>query len=187
MENHEVIHIIQRIREGDADAFRVLVRQYKEMVFALALKMCRNTEDAEEITQDTFVKAFKGIQQFKGKSKFSTWLYQIGYFTAINHIRRKRIETTEIQEFSVAENSQNALDQLELADQKKLIHQALGYLKPDERAVITLFYLEEYSNEEIAQITKMSLANVKVKIHRSRKKLSDIMQTLMKNEVNSIL
>jgi len=176
----EILHIISRIRSGDTDAFRVLVRQYKEMVFGLALKMTRQREDAEEIAQDTFLKAFKGIQRFKGQSKFSTWLYQIGYFTAINHLRKKKLQVIEIDDIPVADESESVLEKLNNDDQKIMIDKALGLLKPDERALVTFFYLDEMSMEEIAKITELTLSNVKVKIHRSRKKLHDVLVCLMK-------
>ena len=187
MENDEVLDIIKRIRSGETDAFRVLVRQYKNMVYGLALKMCHSVEDAEDVTQDTFIKAYKSIAQFKGKSKFSTWLYQIGYFTAINQLRKQKYAVAEHDEAVADEPDEGVLNKLKTDDQRNLISRSLAYLKPDERAVITLFYLEEHSNDEIAEITKMSLSNVKVKIHRARKKLYGIMNDLMKNELTSLI
>ena len=149
--------------------------------------MTHNTEDAEEIAQDSFVKAYKNIKQFKGKSKFSTWLYQITYFTAINVLRKKNPEVDDIYTDSENEVSYSVPDQLEHEDKQKLINNALQFLNPKERAVINLFYLQELDMLEVAEITKMSLSNVKVSVHRSRKKLYMIMNKLLKNELNSII
>jgi len=112
--------------------------------------------------QDSFVKAFNSIKQFKGKSKFSTWLYRITYFTAINHLRKNKMLTSEIDMSSFVDDDKSALDYLNEEDQKKYIQEALQYLKPIERNLITLHYLEEFSTKEIIEITGLSMSNIKV-------------------------
>ena len=87
---------IKSVQSGNVRAFSELVDSHKNMVYSLVLKMVKSSEDAEEVAQDSFVKAFKAIKQFKGESKFSTWLYKIAYFTAINHLRKNKMLTSEV-------------------------------------------------------------------------------------------
>lgn len=188
MLNESEIHsIIAEVNSGNTQAFARLVDEYKHMVYSLCMKMAQNQEDAEEIAQDSFVKAYKGLRKFKGKSKFSTWLYQLTYFTAINHLRKKKL-TIEDQ-FHLMENEMDESTQqpLELADKKRFIHASLKHLNTKERALINLFYLEELDLSEVAEIMKMSMSNVKVSVHRARKKLYAIMHHLLKDELNSLL
>ncbi len=184
MDNAEILHIISRIRSGETDAFRVIFREYQQMVFGLSLKIVRQRELAEEVTQDTFLKAFKALPQFKGQSKFSTWLFQIGYFTSINYLRKKRPVFSQV-ETNVPDLSDGILEEMDKASQREMIGRALSRLKPDERGLITLYYLDELTTEEIARITGLSLSNVKVKMLRCREKLRDMFVPKTKNELNS--
>ncbi|MBN4077563.1 RNA polymerase sigma factor [bacterium AH-315-C20] len=186
MELDAIEHIKKRLKEGDTSCFTPLVNEYKDLVYALALKISRSTQDAEEISQDTFVKAYKSFQTFRGDSKLSTWLYQITYFTAINHIRKKKVETTDF-EYVEAEADDSVMDQIQKEDRRAFLEEAMNHLNPDERAVINLFYMEENSIEEVAKITRLTKSNVKVKLHRSKKKLYGILSQIMKNELNSLV
>ena len=187
MENADIQHIVSELKRGKTDQFVLLVNEYKHMVFALCLKMTNSREDAEEIAQDTFVKAFQGIKGFKGKSKFSTWLYQIAYFSAIAHLRKQKRNKTDDLEIDVADNQADAFSNLVQTERETKLKEAFTFLKPDERAIISLFYLDEFSIKEIAKITKLSESNIKVKVHRTKKKLHGILHTLLKNEVTSLI
>lgn len=186
MDQISVEHIKKRLREGDTSCFTPLVNDYKDLVYNLALKISRSPNDAEEIAQDVFVKAFKSFQRFRGQSKLSTWLYQITYTTALNHLRKKKVETVD-QTYVEVEADEHILQDIQLADKKRYIEQALTHLKPSERGVIELFYLQEQSIEEVTQITQLSRSNVKVLLHRSKKKLYGILEQLLKNELNSLV
>lgn len=187
MREEEIHKIIAEVVSGNTREFARLIDEYKQMVYSLCMKMAQNIEDAEEIAQDAFVKAYKGLNKFKKKSKFSTWLYQITYFTAVNHLRKNKMEVDD-QFTAIDQYADSSLsDSLEEMDRKKLIEEGMKHLKPKERAVINLFYLEEMEMKEVAEITKMSVSNVKVSVHRARKKLYTIMSKLHKNELNSIL
>lgn len=174
---------------GQSNDFSILVNEYKNMVYSLCLKMTNSTEDAEEIAQDAFIKAYKGLNSFKGNSKFSTWLYQITYFTAASYLRKHKIKT--VSEYPIDEinhnESNSSIDQLQQKERQEFIDQAMLHLNHEERAVITLFYLDEFSIKEIAAITKLKESNVKVKIHRTKKKLYGILNLLLKNELNSLV
>jgi RNA polymerase sigma-70 factor (ECF subfamily) len=174
---------IAEIRAGNVNAYSVLVKKYKNMVFTLALRMVGNKEDAEEVAQDTFVKAYKALPKFKGTSKFSTWLYRIVYNTSLDHIKKnKRVVLSEhIDEVNEADigSMQNALTYIEAKEKKQTIEKALLKLPEEERVLLTLFYFEEMPLKEISEITKMSYDNVKIKLHRSRKKLFHILKNVV--------
>lgn len=163
---------IQRILGGDTTAFGIFVERYSHDLFVLIFRIVQNREDAEELTQDVFLKAFKNLASFKGDASFSSWLYRIAYNTAISATRKKKKEVIHLDE--------NFLDNIpeleEEYEQDKILQlekleNLLILLPPEEIALLTLYYTEDKSTEEIAQITGQSQANVKVKLFRTRKKL----------------
>ncbi|WP_298515955.1 sigma-70 family RNA polymerase sigma factor [uncultured Kordia sp.] len=174
---------IHQIRSGNVNAYSALVTKYKNMVFTLALRMVGNREDAEEVSQDTFVKAYKSLGSFKGTSKFSTWLYRIVYNTSLDYIKKnKRVVLSEhIDEINESDigSMQNALTYIEAKEKKETIEKALLQLPEEERVLLTLFYFEELSLKEISEIVKISYDNVKIKLHRSRKKLFHILKNVV--------
>lgn len=179
--------LITEVQKGNYQVFSQLVDRHKNMVYSLVLRMVPNNQDAEEVAQDSFVKAFKAIKQFNGKSKFSTWLYRIAYFTAINHLRKNKALTSDIDFERIENTDDSALDNMNLADQKEYIDKAMTYLKPIERQLIALFYLEEFSNKEIEKITGLSQSNIKVSLMRIRKKLAGILRALLHDELELIM
>jgi len=179
--------LIFKVQKGDVRAFSDLVNLHKNMVYSLIYRMVKPSEDAEEVAQDTFLKAFKAIKQFEGKSKFSTWLYKIAYFTALNHLRKNKLLTCAIDMRDFAESDSSVLDDLNEEDQEKYIQKAMDYLKPIERNLITLFYLKEFSNKEIQEITGMSEVNIKSGLFRTRKKLFGILKYMLKDELETIV
>ena len=98
---------IDKVLQGNTSSYNYLVNNYKDMVYTIAIKIVRNREDAEEVAQDSFIKAFQKLNSFKGESKFSTWLYTIVYRTAISKIRKNNIETTDIDEFVMESHSED--------------------------------------------------------------------------------
>lgn len=174
---------IDKILKGDANAFTFLVERYKVMVFSMSVKMLQNKEDAEEVAQDTFIKAYKKITTFEGNSKFSTWLYKIAYRNCLDVIKKnkKQYNLTDINEITInqIEATESVLDTIEKEERSKLINNCLQKLPEDERTILWLFYFKELSLKEIVKVTSLSVANVKVKLHRARKHLL----TIVKNNV----
>jgi RNA polymerase sigma-70 factor (ECF subfamily) len=180
---------ITKVINGDTNAFAYLIDAYKNMVFSLAYKMTKNREDAEEISQDTFIKAYKNLEKFKGDSKFSTWLYRIAYHACLDSIKKnkKHQNTFEINEitFNQIKSVENILEGIERKERAKIMNDCLLKLPEEERAVIWMFYYDELSLKEIIEVTKLSEANIKVKLHRARKKLLAIVEENVEPEIIS--
>lgn len=180
-------YYITKILEGDSNAFAVLVDQYKDLVFSLSLKMLKNREEAEEAAQDTFVKVFKSLNNFKGDSKFSTWIYKVTYNTCLDQLKKiKRVQDTiPIDDFSEnqIQNLENVLDAIDERDRNEMIQDCIHLLPSEEAFLLILFYFEEQSLEEISKIIDCTANNVKVKLYRSRKKIASILKMRLEPEI----
>jgi len=191
MEYKEDGHYIKKVLNGETNAYAFLVNKYKSMAFSLALKMLKNREDAEEVAQDAFVKAYQSLSQFRGGAKFSTWLYRIVYTTAISKLRRSSKEIYSIEDSKVAEKESNEISdayyQLKESERKKFLDMVLEKLDPDENILVTLYYYEEKELDEIAQITGLTKNNAKVKIYRARQKMMGMLKKYLKEELIELL
>lgn len=180
MELYTDTYYIERIQAGDMACFACLLDKYSRQVFSLIVKVVGNREDAEELAQDVFVKVYRNLSSFKGDSSFSTWIYRIAYNTAISETRRKKHEFLAIEESVINNVSEeevaDALGRSDNSEQMNRLEAALAQLPPDERAIILLFYMKEKSIDEIAVITGLTASNIKVKLHRIRKKLFVILK-----------
>lgn len=186
IEKMEEQRIIEMVQQGNANAFSFLVNKYQDIVFSIALKVLKNREDAEEMAQEAFIKAFRSIQSFQGKAKFSTWLYSITYNTCITHTRKKKISTTQIDNLPVSyEDMDEPFGDFPEENRAKYLEMAMKQLPEDDYTLVVLYYYEDQSIEDICQITGLSESNAKVKLFRARKKLYSIMNDLMKNEIYS--
>jgi RNA polymerase sigma factor (sigma-70 family) len=173
--------IIQQALRGEQQGFALMVKKYERMVFTLALRVVKNREDAHEVAQDAFLKAFKYLSSFRGECKFSTWLYRVVYSTALNHIRTKKPEILSLQddERNIQLSSFTTEDgsfQLEIGEQKKQIQEAIAELPPDYATIITLFYIFEQKISEICITMDMNESNAKTKLSRARVRLREIME-----------
>ena len=176
-------HYIDRVLNGDVSAYAILVAKHKNLVFSIALKILNNREDAEEIAQDCFLKAFHALKTFEKKSKFSTWLYRIVYNAAISKTRKKRLELVPMDNYVIHNYTEDdvsgGIDEIDPEEQKMMIERAMERLSDDENLLITLFYKGDNSIEDISNITGLSMSNVKVRLHRIRKKLHDELAVMM--------
>ena len=181
------IYYINLIIEGNTNAFNILVDRYKDLVYSLALKMVKNREEAEEVAQDTFIKVFKSLSKFKGDSKFSTWIYKVTYNTCLDRLKKQKREqqVVSIDEFNTNQikSIDNALDKMENEEREKAIQDCIQFLPADDAFLLTLFYYEEQSLEEIAKVIGLTANNVKVKLFRSRKKLTTILREKLEPEI----
>ena len=190
MENKSDTYFIDRVLNGDVNAYSFLVEKHKDMVFTVALKITGNREDAEEIAQDAFIKVYSSLKDFRHKSKFTTWIYQIVYNAAISRVRKKKTEkvsiSNELAENYTLDDIVENLDILEREEQKKLVDEAIEALEPQEKMLIELYYAGETPVNEIADITGLSASNVKVKLFRIRNKMHRILQQLMRDELKTL-
>lgn len=183
--------LISRVLGGDQQAYATLIDRYKSYVFTLALRFTKNREDAEEVSQDIFIKAYRALADFRGASRFSTWLYTIVNTTCITFLRKKRLEVHSLDNekvFEVADSQDSGL-RANLVEQKSrinMVNQAIALLSTDDAEIITLFYKAEQTLEEIAQILGIESNAVKVRLHRARTRLKDKMQKHFAAEVNDL-
>ncbi|HCC70979.1 MAG TPA: hypothetical protein DEQ09_07510 [Bacteroidales bacterium] len=173
-------YYISLILSGNREAFSVIVERYQDNVYNLALKICNSREDAEEIAQDSFIKVFRSLVTFKGKSSFTTWLYRIVYNTSITFIRTNKPGVLSLQDFPAdsvdfirdCETEEDA----DIEYMKILLAFALQKLGHEDRAIITMHYYEDMSQNEISSITGLSRSNIKVRLFRARKKMQQIIE-----------
>jgi RNA polymerase sigma factor (sigma-70 family) len=191
MEYKEDKHYIGRVLKGEANAYAFLVNKYKSMAYSLALKLVKNREDAEEIAQDAFIKAYQSLAQFRGSARFSTWLYRIVYNSAISHMRRNSAELVSIEDsgFTEKESSEvnDAYYRLKEQERKKFLDLVLEKLDPDENFLVTLYYYDEKDLDEIGRITGLTKNNAKVKIFRARQKMMIMLKKYLDEELTMIL
>ena len=177
----EEAHIIKEILNGKTEQYEYFLDRYGQQVFVLVDRIVSCQEDAEELTQDVFLKAFQQLSSFKAESSFSTWIYRIATNLAISAVRKKRNDVLRLEDSVFANLSDTQVDEAledESEEQMERLQQAMNQLEADERALITLYYLEEKPLAEVAFILGMTEGNAKVKLHRIRKKL----YVLIKNQ-----
>ena len=184
MKNEIDLFYIQKVKAGDFHAFSAIVSKYQNMVFTIVLKMVENREDAEDITQEIFIKVFKSIQQFREDSEFSTWLYRIAYNATLSELRKRKLFFTSIDDDFIAINESFTDEENNEETEIKLqyLEKAMKKLPPDEIFLLTLHYIDRQSVENISRISNLTVSNVKVKLHRIRKKLTIEINKLMQDE-----
>ncbi len=184
--------LISKVLSGDQQAYAGLVHRYQNYVFTLALRFTKNREDAEEVSQDIFIKAYKALADFRGASKFSTWLYTIVNTTCITFLRKKRLEVHSLDNekvFELADSQDSGMraNQVEQKSKIAMVTHAIKMLSTDDAEVITLFYKGEQTLEEIAQILGIEPNTAKVRLHRARTRLKEKMETHFAQEVKDLI
>lgn len=187
MTNIDDQHYISLVIKGDTNAFAVLVDEYKHMVFTLAVKMVKNREEAEEVAQDTFLKAYRSLARYNGDAKFSTWLYKIVYNTCLDRIRKnnRNQHTVAIDDHTGLQltSLDNILGSIEENERKQIIQDCLNLLPGEDSFLLTLYYFEEQPVKEIAKIMNINANHVKIKLYRSRKRLTTVLKGKLENEM----
>jgi len=179
--------IIRKVLQGEQALYAQLVQKYQQYVFTLVLRFTDNREDAEEISQDIFVKAYRSLADFRGDSKFSTWLYTI----VRTFLRKKRLDTTSIDNertLTQLENRESGFNANTIEQKSKhaMVNSAIRLLSPDDAQLITLFYKGEQTLEEIGRIMGLEPNTVKVKLHRARHRLKEKMEKHFSYEVREL-
>src|SRR3984885_6336341 len=186
------IELIDQVLAGNQSAYADLVKRHQRFVFTLAMRFAKGREDAEEIAQDCFIKAYRSLSSFQGSSKFTTWLYSIVYTTAMTFLRKKRIDTDSIDDentYIQLENSTSSHDanSAENKSRSYYLNQAITQLLPDDAAIITLFYMGEQSLDEIGNTLGIEPNTVKVKLFRARQRLKEKLERNLKHEVKELI
>lgn len=174
---------LERVLEGNKDAFRYFIKEYQQMGYSIALSMVKTHHDAEDVTQNAFVRAYKSLRSFKRASKFSSWFYKIVVNESLKHIKkykgdRSYYEITE-SHHELESTFVDAVERIELSEKKEEIESTLNKMKPKEALILKLYYLHELSLLEITDGTGWSSSNVKVLLYRARKSFVNI---YIKNE-----
>ena len=182
MERRSDSYFVEKTLSGDTGSFAPLLERYSRQVFTLIIRIVGNREDAEELAQDVFVKAYNSLAKFRMESSFSTWLYRIAYNTAITATRKKGFDTVPV-EYTVLSEEPDEPDETVFGESDAemryvFLNRALECLPPEEQALITLFYKDDKSMEEIAVIMGLTETNVKTKMFRIRKKLFVLIKSM---------
>ena len=186
------IELIEQTLAGNQAAYADLIKRHQRFVFTLALRFSKNREDAEEIAQDCFIKAYRSLSNFQRQSKFSTWLYSIVYTTSMTFLRKRRVDTDSIDDENMyvqLENRPSGFDtnSVENKSRSYYLNQAIAQLLPDDAAIITLFYMGEQSLDEIGQALGIEANTVKVKLFRARQRLKEKLERNLKQEVKELI
>lgn len=191
--NYSEANAIQDAMVGNEDGYRYLLEKYQTYAFSIAIGIVRNEENAEEAVQDAFIRVFKNIAKFKKKGKFSTWLYRIVYNTSLTSLRGKQkidvhsLNEPENYELDIPDSCANGLEDLNRSDKIKFVNKAIANLPESENLVITLYYTNECSIIEIAQITGWNISTIKTRLYRARQNLYIELSMLLGNETNEII
>lgn len=173
--------LLARCRQGDPRAFEDLVRRYQNQVFAVALRMLGDRGEAEDLSQEVFLKVFRGLGSFRGEAKFSTWLYSIVSHECLNRLRARRpprparAAEREGEEPAVSDPNPDAVTLLERRELAERLEEEIGRLGPEHRAILILRDLQGLSYEEIAEALGLELGTVRSRLHRARAELKERM------------
>jgi RNA polymerase sigma-70 factor (ECF subfamily) len=177
MKNLSDFEIIESIKRGNAGDYALLVNRYKDKAFSMLRRMLKNDMDAEEALQDSFLKAFKSLDNFRSDAKFATWFYRIVYNTALSVLSSKRkkdeknlVSMEDELNLSAGEEKIYA----ESGNVSEFINKLIEELPPKYSAVLNMFYMDGMTHDEISQATGFSLVNIKIILHRSRNALRDV-------------
>jgi RNA polymerase sigma factor (sigma-70 family) len=187
MDHRNDTYYIEQVLEGKINAFSYLVDRHKDKAYNLAFRICGNREEAEEIAQDAFIKAYRSLRNFRNKSSFSTWLFRIVYNTSISLVRSRKKGVLAIEEFpadavdflGINRNEEEAAEDY----RNSLISFALQKISEDDRGLITLYYYDDLDTEEISKITGINKSGIKVRLFRARKKMADIIAKVEQKNV----
>jgi RNA polymerase sigma-70 factor (ECF subfamily) len=172
------LEIIESVKNGNHSDYSLLIDRYKNKAFSMLSRMLKNEMDAEEVLQDSFLRGFNGLKNFKNEAKFSTWFYRIAYNTALTRLsaKKRKIESEMISIDDQLElRSDYDFENTDKSDLNKFVNDTIEMLPPKYSTVINLYYMEGMSCEEISEVMNITVSNVKVVLHRSRNALKDLL------------
>jgi RNA polymerase sigma-70 factor (ECF subfamily) len=191
-ESLDDLSLVEACRGGQTEAFGALVRRYQDRLYSTVLRLVGSSEDAEDVLQDTFVRAFERLDQFHGDSSFYTWIYRVAVNLALSGYRRRRVRASlkRSRMWSAPVSSEPADSSpeadptisLERAERERIIEDALDRLGPDHRAVVILKDFDGHRYEEISAILDIPVGTVRSRLHRARCELRDLLRNLVDEE-----
>jgi RNA polymerase sigma factor (sigma-70 family) len=180
-------YYIEQILAGNNNSFSYIVERHKNQAYNLAFRISGNHEEAEELAQDSFLKAYRSLKTFKMKSSFATWLYRIVYNTSISHVRIKKKGVLSLEDFPADATdfigTNTSEEEAEQEYRNSLVNFAMQKISEEERGLISLYYYEEMTTDEISEVTGVSKSNVKVKLFRARQKMLEIIDKVEKKKL----
>jgi RNA polymerase sigma-70 factor (ECF subfamily) len=170
--------LVAASKNGDQDAFSLLVLRYQRRVFNLVFRMLQNYEEACEITQETFLAAWQGLPAFRGEARFTTWLYRIAYNCSLKQLdTRKREQALQAALQSEQEDEERQSAHLTQLDHQELVQEQLSQLPPKYRIVLILRHLQDMTYEEMAEVLTMPIGTIKTHLFRARNLLKERLQS----------
>lgn len=178
---------IEKVKKGDVEAFRCLIRKYQNMAYSVAISVVKSEFLAQEVVQEAFLSIYQNIGQFKGKSKFSTWMYRIVINKAFRIAEKEGRQCSDSVDNIHEEADDSSIDTLAEDERKYYINEVLNKMPANESLALRLFYLEEMSMQEVTEVTGWTCGNVKVILHRARKRFESELNAILKTEAKNIL
>lgn len=189
------MELVHKAAEGDHFAFEELVLKYQKPVYNLALRMCSNPEDALDLSQEAFIKAWRGLSSYRFDSAFSTWLYRLTSNVCIDFLRKKKKQATvpltivndesEERELTIPDPAPNTEEQVITRIEHEALAEAMAQLEPEYRQALTLRVVNGLSYTEIAELLEIKEGTVKSRIARAREKMRKMMQKDGNNSANA--
>jgi RNA polymerase sigma-70 factor (ECF subfamily) len=183
--------LVQRVQGGEVGAFDQLILKYRERVYSVIYNMTSNREDAADLTQDAFIKAFQSINRFQGQSSFFTWLYRIAVNSTLTHLRKAKLRTFfSFEKIHEEDKSSEVLNQLTdkkgadrevyVKELQEKLNEAMQKLSIKHRTVVTLFEIDGLSHEEIAEVMDCSVGTVRSRLHYAKQLLQSELQSYLR-------
>jgi RNA polymerase sigma factor (sigma-70 family) len=192
MDTRSDLEIIAVILSGQIADYRFLISRYKNMANSIAYSILRNKEESKDAVQESFIKAYESLGSFAGRSKFSTWLFRIIYYTALTKYhntkhQRSLVRIDELEDFDEHVSLNEGLGSLQQEERVKYLNEALDQLNPEDKLAVALYYVEGKSHSEISELTGWNLSATKVRIHRAKRKLEHYLDHILSHEKKSLL
>ena len=180
--------LVKRVCMGETQLFRLLVERHQQHIFNLCYRMLRQFEEADDATQDTFLKAYRSLKQFRGDARLKTWLCKIARNECLNRLRHENMVSLDQQlttdySFQIADSTPSPLELIEQQETQSIVHAAINELPHQYRLVITLFHLNGLSYEEISQVMEIPMGTVKTHIFRARELLKSKLQAFVEGKI----
>ncbi len=168
-------YYVEEVLAGQTQAYAELVNRHKDMVYTIAIGLLHIREEAEEVSQDVFLKAYQALNKFKKQAKFSTWIYRIVYNECISRLRKKKLNQISLDENKINFSDSLITDENSANEDEKhrMLREVLMDLPKEDKTIILLYYFESLSIEEISVITSLSKSNIKIRLFRIRNKMHE--------------